>query len=290
MAVEDARANAGVVFAHEFSGALVERDQAGGIGGRDVDVRPVLAVGGAGINQIAHNEERTIGGVVRKDAQFIHHVVFPYNVGVVRADFGGGIARAGDVLGFVHERPLVAFGHAPGAQAHDFTTAGDDIDAVAFDVWGREQAEIFPIVDFARRQFGNDQLPEKSAGLFIETHQDAAVALVLRIARVLVVGADKNFPAGDDDVAVALRADFDGPFDVGNIIHINLLRARLEIDVAIGAGGEMIRQISFRGGVHVAARIRPAPARPIGGGRRETGRNKRHGNYTGKIYAVRFHK
>ncbi len=115
-----------------------------------------------------------------KDAQFVHHVVPPDDVGVVRADFGGGIARAGDVLGLVHEGALVAVGHALGVQAHDLATAGDEINAVALDARRGEQAQVFPIVDLAGGQFGNDQLPEERAGFFIETHQDAAVALVLR--------------------------------------------------------------------------------------------------------------
>ena len=109
---------------------------------------------------------------MREDAQFIHHVVPPDDVGVVRADFGHGIAGAGDILRFVHERAVVAVGHALGVQADDFATAGHEINAVAFDARRGEQAEIFPVIDFAGGELGHDQLPEKFAGLFIETHAE----------------------------------------------------------------------------------------------------------------------
>src|SRR5208282_2867371 len=101
--------------------------------------------------------------------------------------------------------------------------------------------------DFAGGKFGNDQLPEEFAGFFVETHQDAAVALMLRVARIFVVGANENFSAGGDDVAVTLRANFDNPLGIGHVAEINVVRAGLEIDLAVGGGDEVVRQIGFRG-------------------------------------------
>ena len=80
------------------------------------------------------------------------------------------------VFGFVLERAVVAVGHAVDIEAKHFATAGDEINAIAFDGRRGKQAEIFPIIDFAGGEFGDDELPEEFAGLFVEAHEDAAVA------------------------------------------------------------------------------------------------------------------
>src|SRR5207253_556244 len=84
------------------------------------------------------------------------------------------------------------------------------------------QAKTLPVVHFARGEFGDDQLPEEHAGLFVEAKQDAAVALVLWIARVLIVRADEDLAAGDDDVAVGLRAEAGHPLHIFGGRHVDL--------------------------------------------------------------------
>ena len=188
---------------------------------------PILAVGSAGIDQVVHNEHGAVRGIVREDAQFIHHVIDPDDVRVVRTDFRLRFSGANDVLGFIHEWAVIAVGQAFGVQADDFAPAGDEINAIAFDAGRRQQAQAFPIVDFARGELGNDELPEELAGLFVKAKQDAAVALMLRVAGIFVVRADEDFSAGDDHVAISLRSKFGHPLDVPGGLHVDLLGAGL---------------------------------------------------------------
>src|SRR5207247_6811696 len=113
-----------VVFAAQLAGLFVERDKAGCIGVWNVHVGPVLAVGSAGVNQIIDHQQRTVGSVVGKDAQFIQHVVLPKDIRVFGSNLGFGFARASDVLGFVREWPGLGVGQTFGVAAEDFAAAG----------------------------------------------------------------------------------------------------------------------------------------------------------------------
>src|SRR5206468_6091305 len=144
------RADVRVVFGDEFAGLLVQGDEAGGVGRGDIDVGPVLAVGGAGVHEVIHDQHGAVGGVVRKNAEFVHHVIDPDDVGVVRADPGFRFAWTDDILGFVHKRPVIAVGHAFGVQADDLAAAGYQVNAIAFHARRGEQAQTFPVVHFAR--------------------------------------------------------------------------------------------------------------------------------------------
>src|SRR5262249_6538655 len=68
-----------------------------------------------------------------------------------------------------------------------------------------------------------DRLPEELAGLFVEAHHDTLVALDFRVARVVVVGADKDLAAGDGRPAVGLRAQLDRPADVRALVGVPFL-------------------------------------------------------------------
>ena len=267
--MQNVRADLCIIFAEELAGLLVEREKAGRVGRWNVRVRPVLTVGGAGVKDVIHDEHGTVRGVVREHAHLIHHVIDPDDVAVLCAGFDGrGFAFGGfaaiqqhifdDVFRLVLERAVVAVGHAVHVETHHFTPAGDDINAVAFDGGGREDAEAFPIVDLAGGELGHNLLPEERAGLFIEAHENAAVALVPFVARRFVVGADENFAACDRHVAVALRAELGDPLEVLDCVRADVVRAGLELDLA-----ERIGQTAL-GRIHVAD-ILAAPLRPVGG-------------------------
>ena len=132
LAVVNVRADAGVVLAEQFTGLGVESDKAWGERGGDVRVRPVLPVGGAGVDDVAHHDHRAVGGVVREHAQLVHHVVAPDNVTVLLADLGrwfSGIEMHVDRLVLV--RAVVAVGQALGVEAEHFAAAGYHVDAIA---------------------------------------------------------------------------------------------------------------------------------------------------------------
>ena len=134
LAVENPRANAHVVFTDQLAGLGVERDEARGRRRRDVDVGPVLAVGGTNVEDAVDHEHRAVGGVVREHTQLIHHVVAPQDVGILL----GGIDRRGllrrvlgHVLGLVGVGALVAIGHAFRVEAEHLAATGDDPKAIA---------------------------------------------------------------------------------------------------------------------------------------------------------------
>ena len=236
---------------------------------------PILAVGGAHINDVVHDEYGAVGRVVGEDAQVIHHVVAPDNVGILGAGFDrrrwtlGRLAAVqhdifDDVFGLVLEWAVVAIGHAVEVEAENFAAAGDQVNAIALDGWRGEQPEVFPVVDFAGGQLGHDQLPEEFAGLLVEAHQDAAVPLVARVARVFVVRADEHLAGGDGHVAIALGTDLNGPLEVLNLFGVHLFGALLELDFANDGGQALGR------GIHIA-HLAPAPLGPILGGAQAEG-------------------
>ena len=84
-AVRDVGADAEIVAGHQLAGVLVEHDQRRGFRVRHVVVRPLDALGRTDVEQIAVEEDRAVGAVVRRDAQFGGHVVEPEDVGVLGA-------------------------------------------------------------------------------------------------------------------------------------------------------------------------------------------------------------
>src|SRR5207253_142387 len=74
LAVKNAFADARVIFAQEFAGLLVQRDEAGRVGRGNVRMGPILAVGSARVNDVINDYYGTIRRVMRKNAELIHHV------------------------------------------------------------------------------------------------------------------------------------------------------------------------------------------------------------------------
>ena len=266
--MENPRADAHVVFTHQLAGLGVERDEARGSRRRDVDVGPVLAVGGADVEDAVDHEHRAVGGVVREDAQLIHHVVAPKDVGILL----GGIDRCGllrrvlgHVLGLVGVGALVAIGHAFSVEAQHFAAAGDDPQAVAHHQRRGQKAQVLPVVDLARLELGHHELPEVSASLFVEAVQDRAVARVLLVAGRLVVGAHVHLAAGNHRVAVALRAELHGPLHALGGGQVDLLGTALQLTRLEAIGQALGRR------EEVAARIVAAPLGPIFGARQKAG-------------------
>src|SRR6266705_945599 len=101
-----------------------------------------------------------------------------------------------------------------GIEAKSFATIADQINPVVLDGYGRSNATLGPIEINILVALGHDQLPEETACGFFETHQHAAITLLLRIARVAIICADVNAATGDNGRGVSLGAEFRGPFDV----------------------------------------------------------------------------
>ena len=215
LAVKNIRPDAGVILALQLTGLCIQRDEARGKRGGHVGVRPVLPIGGAGVHHAANHDHRAVRCVVREHAQLIHHVVTPDDVTVLRAELGRRLAGVEmHIDGFILVRAVVAVGQAVDIEAEHLAPAADHVHAVADHGRRRQQAEAFPVVHLAGLELGDDQLPEEVAALFVEAQQDAAVALVLRVAHRVVVGTDENLAVGDGRVAVALRAELGYPLDV----------------------------------------------------------------------------
>src|SRR5207253_2224909 len=136
--------------------------------------------------------------------------------------------------------------------------------------------KVFPIVHLPGDELWNDQLPEEFARGLIENHQDAAIPLMLWIARVVVVCSHIDFSSCDSAVAVALRTELRHPLHVFGGGHVNLFGARFWF-----AWVEAIGQ-AFLIRVHIAFRT-PSPLRPIFGqeiwNKSETGTEKASGQY-----------
>ena len=192
LAVLDVRPDLRVVLAEQIAGVFVERDEGRRERRGDIDVRPVLSVRGADEEPVTEVDDRAIRGVVRKDAEFIHHVVPPEDVGILWRDFDLRLARSGHVLAFVLEWSLIAVRLAIEIEADHFATAGRQPNFVALDGRRTEQAEILPVIDLARRELRHHELPDEVAGVFVEAHQDRTVVLETRVARGRVVRADEH--------------------------------------------------------------------------------------------------
>ncbi len=226
-AVERVWRNVFVLPGDEFAGDFVEHDEARRLGRGNGLVSIVETVGGVDVEELSVQQNRAVRGIVLADAAFLDDIEPPEGVG----------------LG---ERRLLRVK----IEAEDFTAVGDDIDAVALNGGGRTHAVVWPVPEPACRDLVADQLPAESPIALVETHQHAAVADFLRVARRVVVGADEDASAGDDGRAVGFGAERDGPFHVG-----------------AGGGVEVVGQGGF-GGDHVAGESF-APLRLVGGDRQQ---------------------
>ena len=221
LAVQDVLARR-IVGPDELAGLLVQGDEAGGVGGGDVVVRLVDAVGRADQQQVAGGGDRAAGHVVLQRAELAHHVERPDDVGFV--------GRGGRLGG---ERPVVlAVEEALGVEADDFAAVGDDPEPVALDQGAVADALLRPVDGPAGGELLGRVLPEELAVGAAEGQQAAQVD----VGRVAfepagpVVGGAEDLVAGDDRRAVGLRAELGDPADVlgGRLVP----RPGLAIEVA----------------------------------------------------------
>ena len=125
-----------------FGRVLVHHEEAGCIGGGDVVVLDVDAVGSVDEEQVAGVGDRATAHVVLRDAQLLHHVEDPDDVGfVVGRDW---FVRVGAVV--------LAVVETFGVEAADFAAAGDEPEPVALDQRRGADALLRPVVDAAGRQ------------------------------------------------------------------------------------------------------------------------------------------
>jgi hypothetical protein len=215
--VENIGADMLIIGGDEFAGALIDNDEARGIGGADLAVGVVDAVATVDVEQVAVDEDRALHLIVNVNAGLLDQIADPEDVGIGGAGLERGITAQDHVAGFVLEGAIVAVGHAFHVEADDLATIGQDIGAISFNGRRRGEAYFGPIEEFVMLLLGNfrhHQLPEEMAIVFVETQQHIAVSLMAGIAGMLVVGADEHAAAGDDGRGVTLRAKVGDPLDV----------------------------------------------------------------------------
>ena len=197
---------------------------------------------------------------MRPDAGFLGEIHEPQDVRVERPRLhrqGGGVGALGrHEQAFVAEGTVVAVGQALGVHADDLAPVVHEIHAVALYRGRRRHAGLRPVVVDVLLAFRDDRLPQQRAGLLVEAHEDSAIALVPRIARLLVVRADVDAPSGNDRGGIRLRSQRRRPEHVA---------ARLRI--------KEIRQPAFGG--NLVARPRLPPLRLIRGKEGEGKHNRR---------------
>ena len=184
--MQDALGDPGDFLPDELAGILVESDEPGHELARNVGVRPVHAVGGGGVEDVAHHERRAARDVVREDAHAgvgIPHVEDPEDVGVLAGELGRhrGLARAHVRVGhegdLVLERAVVAVGQPVDVEADHFAPVGDEPEAVFLDGGPRNRSRRIPSRSpCGRPSLGTMSCQRKLAGLLVEAQEVAAVA------------------------------------------------------------------------------------------------------------------
>jgi hypothetical protein len=283
----------------------VEHDEAGAVRCGNVGVGPIHAVAGRDEDFAIHDEGEAGGGVVLEDAEFFVHVVNPEDVriGVAGGDRGGVFAvfveRGHEGVFFLHA--LVAIAEAFHIHADDLAAVAGDVGFVADDGGAGADAEVFPVVDLAGAHLRGDELPFELAGVFIEDHDDAAVAGVLVVTGGFVVRADIDLAVGDHRSAVGLGAELGHPEAVLGGAHVNVLGSRLLVgglgigtktsgDLGRGLGAVFLAGIEVDGqsffiGHHVAG-VAAAPLGVISGLQRSRGRKSQgeeEGGFCGHV-------
>jgi hypothetical protein len=119
-----------------------------------------------------------------------------------------------------------------GIETTNFAAVGDEVQAVAFHEWRAANTLQRPVVHAARRQLLAAVLPHEFAVLDIETKQNAKIVIGREAFQPAsaVVRADVGLTAGDDDVAIRLRAEPRNPLDI--LALFRLPRAGLVIELA----------------------------------------------------------
>ena len=204
--MKNVRRDVFVLARDEAARALIEHDQAGRVRRADMAVGVVHAGAAVQVKVIVVNEDGAVGRVVRPDARARGEVKPPNHLWIERVGclvcFGFRVS----VCGFPRQGPWI--------EAQHFAAIADQKDTVPFDGYWRGNAAVGPVVVNVLGAFGDGELPEEAPGLFLETHQNAAVALVGGVARMPVVGADIHAATRDHRCGVGFRAEFRDPFDI----------------------------------------------------------------------------
>src|SRR5712692_5789170 len=133
-------------------------------------------------------------------------------------------------------------------EAHHFAAIVDQINAVALDGDRRGDAGLGPVEVGILLALGHGQLPEEAPVFFVETHEHTAVALVPRVARLAVVGADEDTAAGDDGCGMRLAPESRAPLDIFAGLRVELLgQAPLFRNHVTGPALAPVRLIGRRG-------------------------------------------
>ena len=127
-----------------------------------------------------------MGRIVRPHARRRAQIGQPEDVGIEGADRHGGLILRSRMAAFVGKGTVVAVGHAVQIQAHHFVPVGHCIDPIAFHRRRRADAGIGPIEIDIFRELRHHKLPGEAAVVFVQAQENAAVALVPRIARLVV--------------------------------------------------------------------------------------------------------
>src|SRR5262249_39552407 len=157
----------------------------------------------------------TVRGVVRPDACAGREIEQPKNIGVERPGrkCRGDIVR-GHVSAFGAEWAVIAVGQSQRVQAQHLTPVADDIYSVVLYSCGRGNAAVWPIKVNVLFTLRHNELPKERAGLFIETHQDPAVTLVLGVARISIVSTDVDTAVSNYWRGVSFGSQGGRPFDI----------------------------------------------------------------------------
>ena len=206
-------------------------------------MRPVLPVGRVDVNEVTDNQGRAVGSVMREDTELVDHVIAPDDIRILwpGLERGGGVfGRAAfiddDVLHkvfcLVFERAVISVGQTVNVETEQLATAAHDVEAISFDSRRGEQPESFPVINLARGQLWNSQLPQQIPCLFIQAHQNAAVTQVPWVTGMLIIGADEHFTASHGNVAIALRPELRDPFQGVHAAGLDFLSTWFEFDIA----------------------------------------------------------
>src|SRR5262249_55036289 len=105
---------------------------------------------------------------------------------------------------------------------NQFAAVVDIVQAVPIHVGTGADAFVPPIIVSSGRKFVVNRLPKESPRGLVEAHDNPLIAFDFGVSRLLVVGTDEDFAAGDDRPSVGLGSQIGYPFDV-------LLRAVFDI-------------------------------------------------------------
>src|SRR5262249_19142669 len=99
-----------IVAPDHLAGVLVQGQEAWGFGAGDIDVTLIDTVAGDYKEQVAHDQRRGAGEVVREDAQLVNHIELPDLLDLLRLGIAGDIG------------------------ANDFAAVVDEVQSIAIDV------------------------------------------------------------------------------------------------------------------------------------------------------------